>query len=378
MHLIFATCALTSGCANLTTYNRLRYDVARIGETTFIDAKQRAVFAIPHDNGNGAWETRICAEPSPDALSALAASGSGGLSFAQKASIQAAYVVSETASSIGLRTQSIQLMRDAMFRMCEGVASGTLTSFQFETLYRRFQNSMVTILAIEQLTGVVKAGGAQLSSNAGTGASKDIATLSEDAAKARDASATADKDTDKAAEALAAAKVKQDTYLKEKGGDADKLTDAQKAEFSPIQKAYADAAAANTAAITAATAAKEKLAIYQAGMQAVHGGDLATSGTAAVYGGTGGPLDPTSASAIAAAVQAIVTEQLNSGFFRDACATLFDAELNARQIGAQADSLKSDCHLYALTSIENSRRQMDAYVQSASAQSAAYVRYMAD
>lgn len=145
----------TSGCAGLTHYNSSEW--AYGGHTThFIDAKQRIVSTgKTRDRETGQDLYMVCAEPSPDALSAIAAAQ--GLSLS-KDDIQAAFSSSltEGAGSIGLRTQSIQLMRDSMYRLCEAHMSGFIGDLAFETLHRRFQSSMVAILAIEQLTSVAR------------------------------------------------------------------------------------------------------------------------------------------------------------------------------------------------------------------------------
>jgi hypothetical protein len=84
----------------------------------------------------------VCAEPSPDALSALATTVGLSLSNADR-DYTANFALSEAGGSIGLRTQSIQLIRDSMYRLCEGYLSGALNEVAFETLHRRFQSSMV-------------------------------------------------------------------------------------------------------------------------------------------------------------------------------------------------------------------------------------------
>ena len=134
----------------------------------FIDAKQRAVF----QRGG-----IICAEPSPDALSALAASQ--GLSVATPAgtTVGQSFSIAEAAGAIGLRTQSIQLMRDHMYRICEGYSSGAISGLAFQLLHRRFQTTMVGILAIEQLTGAVRPPAIVLGGSAGIGDAQAITAL---------------------------------------------------------------------------------------------------------------------------------------------------------------------------------------------------------
>jgi len=227
------------GCAAITHYNYKRDIMSGAGSAVFADAKQRAVITSqnPKDaikvlmklrddaikqadisqghaasavdplnadahrknqlyytqfadkvmkkilSGNFASRDlrviRTCAEPSPDALSALAASGGIAAEVFGKGKGQLQAAVAESAGSIGLRTQSIQLMRDAMFRLCEGYMNDALGNAAFETLHRRFQNSMVAILAIEQLTGVVRAPAITLASTSAVGAADAVADLTQ-------------------------------------------------------------------------------------------------------------------------------------------------------------------------------------------------------
>jgi TolA-binding protein len=63
----------------------------------------------------------------------------------------------ESSSFVGLRTQSIQLLRDGLYRLCEGYMNGSLTAAQYDILMRRYQKYMIALLGIEQLSGVVRA-----------------------------------------------------------------------------------------------------------------------------------------------------------------------------------------------------------------------------
>jgi hypothetical protein len=122
------------------------------GRSVVLDAEQWAV--LNREQGDG---RSICTMPSPDALAAAAASGSLSIDNPSGASGGGAFALGESAASIGLRTQSIQLLRDAMFRMCEAHANGSIDGYELGIMMRRFQSSMVAILAIEQLTGAVVA-----------------------------------------------------------------------------------------------------------------------------------------------------------------------------------------------------------------------------
>lgn len=147
---------ILSGCASLKTY----HNETKLGDThrsIAVDAKQRFIFTGPvtvgDDPGNLSPDNKqiICAEPSPDVFSAFAASIEGSASSeAISAALKGAF--SENAATIGIRTQTIQLLRDSMYRICEGFLSGAIDKKQFHQLHQRFQRIMVTLVAIDQLT----------------------------------------------------------------------------------------------------------------------------------------------------------------------------------------------------------------------------------
>lgn len=162
--VLVSACFVISACANFTHFNESQSGFDGRQKTTFIDAKQRVIVS----NKLSDDQIRTCAEPSPDALSAIAASQD--LSFGNGSiDLGLGNALAESAGSIGLRTQSIQLMRDAMYRLCEMYMSGAISDLSFETMNRRFQSSMVAILAIEQLTGAVRPPALGLEGRASTG-----------------------------------------------------------------------------------------------------------------------------------------------------------------------------------------------------------------
>jgi len=147
--------AAATGCANQRSiHHTFKPDE---GTSISIDAKQRAVFTIEKDltGADQKWRA-ICAEPSPDALAALSSSGSIDAATLGKA-LGLAFASQEGAASIGLRTQTITILRDAMYRLCEGYASGALDEIGFARLQRRYQSLVIGLLAIEQLTGAIVA-----------------------------------------------------------------------------------------------------------------------------------------------------------------------------------------------------------------------------
>ena len=120
-----------------------------------IDAKQRIVVIAKKEGApaNGA-ASMVCAEPSPDALSAMSAAMTASGSY-REVSANLAASFSETASNIGVRTQTIQLLRDGMYRACEAFMNGATTPAEYAKEQRRYQILMGGLMAIEQLTGVI-------------------------------------------------------------------------------------------------------------------------------------------------------------------------------------------------------------------------------
>lgn len=167
---------------------------------TAIDAKQRVIIAATtvkttHNGGKPEVEQRFkfCAEPSPDVFSVVAQALSGGGTFGQtadpkaiEAALNMAFSSSEQGSTIP-RTQTINMLRELMYRTCERWMNGELGDTEMPIQAARDQRLMVSILAIEQLTGVVTPKTVVIgsSSNASAGSSgADAAVRIDDAFKA--------------------------------------------------------------------------------------------------------------------------------------------------------------------------------------------------
>lgn len=122
-----------------------------------VDAKLRNVFMVP-PGSDGAW--RVCAEASPDVFSALAASTSASLGAQQsqsstEANARFAHAVAEAAGTVE-RTQTVNLLRESMYRTCERYLSGAISREAFVVQSGRDWRAMIAILAIEQLTRTVR------------------------------------------------------------------------------------------------------------------------------------------------------------------------------------------------------------------------------
>lgn len=146
-----------AGCANLSSVYRT-LDTSN-NQGALIDIKQRAILAgnLKEGEGNSQSHAVVCAEPSPDSLSAyafdLAAQGNLPAGKALGLTLGSA----ESAAYVGLRTQSIQLLRDQFFRACEAYMNKAINSAEYAMLIRRYQKQTAALLAIEQLTSTVSA-----------------------------------------------------------------------------------------------------------------------------------------------------------------------------------------------------------------------------
>lgn len=224
---LLITCVSAYGCANITSINRTSTLLPsnatsaspEHGRAIHLDIKQRVVLAKPmayRDQDGKLIESLVaCAEPSPDALSAFASAVGAGTSDPTKRATSVSGALTEAASSIGLRTQSITLMRDSLYRICEAYYNGQLTKPQVMLLMARSQDLTTTVLAVEQLTGAVVASQAALG---GTAAGSGNATLV-GSAKAlenvRTLEQKAREDLDAATKVKEAVKVKRDEKDKE-------------------------------------------------------------------------------------------------------------------------------------------------------------------
>jgi len=233
-----ATILFFGGCAHLTTYQS---DIGTPTTGVSMDAKQRLVLV-----NSVSSQRRMCAEPSPDALSALGASLGASL-VTGTSTKQLAAALGESSASIGLRTTSIQLMRDAMYRACEAYLSDGIKADEYADLQAHSQTLVVGLLAIEQLTGAVQAQQVAVMSNAGAGTGGDVTQEAADLTEKKKetlnqklAAADAAKEQDALDKQVAA---KQDEVDKAKADDATTAEDQAKLDeqLLDLQKADADA-----------------------------------------------------------------------------------------------------------------------------------------
>ena len=160
--LIVISIAVLSGCANFNSIGRSS-SLGGISNTEnvaiHLDAQQRVVLSKKDMD-------KVCSEPNPDAMAAYAAALGLGVQIPRIGGGSLAQGGSSSIADIGLRTQSITLMRDALYRICEASMNGTINEYHMPPLLVRGMDLTAVVLATEQLTGAVVASQAALVASA--------------------------------------------------------------------------------------------------------------------------------------------------------------------------------------------------------------------
>lgn len=204
--------SLLAGCTYYTRPVDIGPVDANYGFAVMTDIKQRAIIS-----GRPSKDSYIvtCAEPSPDAMSSLSSSVSAALKAKPEQTLQFAQSLSESAAFTGMRTQTIQLLRDGMYRLCEGYMAGAISQFQYQWMMRRYQKSMVAILAIESLTGTLQVQPVTLTGTSSSSVGRSIQELEQQ---------------------LSGVKTKLSTLQTEKDGLNEKDTDKKKELTAEIDR----------------------------------------------------------------------------------------------------------------------------------------------
>ncbi|USR00047.1 hypothetical protein [Sphingomonas aerolata] len=292
---------------------------------------------------------QFCAEPSPDVFTVMAASGSGGGSLglgpnkSVNAALQAAFSSSETGATIA-RTQTLNMLREMMFRTCERYLSGAVSAAEMPIVAARDQRIMVSILAIEQLTGSVTPRAALLTSGGSASNGMDPTELIKALGAARATVLTLDEDVT----AKAKKQIEVDapegicTTTRKKKADG---TPAMTAEDTNKLKACDDADAAYTTAKATRDAAQTHYeSLLAASKSAVGTSTASTSGKAAFAEEAS---RPEAVKAVADVVDKIVERTFHQDETQLFCIrTLYGAS------GAFPDGdIKRECQIYLLTKV---------------------------
>ena len=322
--IVLGTTSLLGGCANFHSIHH-RFNPNN-GESMSIDAKQRVVFSVKKDYGEKEW-TAFCAEPSPDALAAVSASLGLDASVGAKA-LGAAFASSESAASFGLRTQSITILRDGMYRLCEGYASGALDDIGFARLQRRYQAIMLGLLAIEQLTGATVAKQAVLTGNSGAKLGAGLGEITVLVAETRSRAANAkaslgEKTADLQGKQMALEKADADLKkeITASGAESVKAKELKVSQKEASDAVLAAEAAKQKAAITSSTEAAEleNLESLRKDLQRASAIASTAGSLSAVSSAAPGHTSDAAVETIAKAVTKIVTTIVEHDYSREAC-----------------------------------------------------------
>lgn len=141
--------ALAAGCSSTI---HTKSNIADV-DTLSVDAKQRLVLVANRSAGDG--ERVTCTEPMPDAIVARAAvlSGSGTFNLVggNSGGGGASGGSAESAASIGFRNETVQMLRDGYYRLCEAYLNGALTTEQYQHMILNADTFMVVISALQTL-----------------------------------------------------------------------------------------------------------------------------------------------------------------------------------------------------------------------------------
>ncbi len=295
-------------------------------------------------------QRRTCAEPSPDALAAISASVGGSFITDPASSKQLAAALGESASNIGLRTTSIQLMRDAMYRVCEAYLSGGIDQEQYADLQAHSQSLIVGLLAIEQLTSAVVARQGSITTSAAAGGLPEVSDSADALSKAKKKTADQKVVLDKAAAARGAAedavKAKKAALDAIDASETDKVATAERElkevteKVQPLKEAES-AADAQLAVFKLAEETAQK--VFDVARSRI---DAKVSGTASfVDGEKRGASAETSkenAAVIAPSVALIVTSVMQQSVIAQKCLNLMSKPLGPLR-EAQVTVLTAHC-----------------------------------
>ena len=195
-----------NGCARLMSIHRGETLPKDKGHILSIDAKQRAIISVPVRQANEKADSesimRFCSEPPPDVFTAIATGYGikalfGSDKTKKEISAEIQQTISENAATIG-KTQTVNILREMMFRNCERFLSGATSSDEFIVQAARDQRAIVHVLAVEQLTGAARTQSIALTTLAKTVASGVSGESIQSLAKARNDVQTTQAAADKA------------------------------------------------------------------------------------------------------------------------------------------------------------------------------------
>jgi len=155
---------IITGCSG-TIFKQVSIDDDN--STLILDARQRVVLVTDKggkyntgydENGKYipgmvGYRKVVCTEPSPDIAVALAAEGKASVSAKTtkkvEVDVEAGGKSTETITDISTRTQTIQLLRDGLFRACEAHLNGLLSEKEYKSILNGYDDFVLALIAID-------------------------------------------------------------------------------------------------------------------------------------------------------------------------------------------------------------------------------------
>jgi hypothetical protein len=152
---LFATVVLlTSACANQNSIFRVADTDASKTETILIDAKQRPITV---NTVSDPKHPTVCIARNADALSQFAASGNLKIDQASGGGGELGFAAAEQVTSIAFRTQVTEAQQEYLYYLCQLNANNTLSVEDVSDNLRHFQNTMLAMIAVDDLATAQKA-----------------------------------------------------------------------------------------------------------------------------------------------------------------------------------------------------------------------------
>jgi hypothetical protein len=183
--LVMAAALAGSGCSGTINQQSTLGGI----DTLRIDARQRLAFVADYRDRQNVQRRALCVEPSPDAAvaraAALAAGANsplppvGGVAGPGTISTGLGASSSEAVASLGIRTQTIELLRDGYYRACEGLINGVIDDDDYEIILANIDATMIALAAVDALSvsGTTRAPGVAITSGGATGTAPGSTTL---------------------------------------------------------------------------------------------------------------------------------------------------------------------------------------------------------
>jgi len=110
-----------------------------------VDAKQRLIYSVKQGN-----RKVICAEPSPDVFNAID-SRVAGLYETPDSNISIDRSKGESSAGLTDRTPTIQLLRDALYRVCEAYMNDLINTEDYRSILMSYDEISIALAAIDAI-----------------------------------------------------------------------------------------------------------------------------------------------------------------------------------------------------------------------------------